>query len=315
MDYTTIDVGINNELAPVSTTGSNYYSIIVVNNTAEGLLTVNLPLGVDTNGNGTPDFFDISQAIDIITAGTYNVPGWGSGSVSARWVRYAGERLGGAHFTFNNRNPVLTFSHFCEILEFTGEVAYTPGPNAVTGSVTLTNSAEPIFTWAGPVAFQKASTNKYNLLTLQDNFWTNQWDETLEVWEQDFTRNSARPTNYTGILEFLDGDKLTFEPDYWWWRLIITDTADTDGDGIPNFSDDLPGLLPRRPNVALTRTPTNLLLRISGDVGHLHQVQEASAINSLSWPTIASVTLTNDPQVVALPLPTGSARFWRVAAQ
>src|SRR6185503_18091588 len=117
--------------------------------------------------------------------------------------------------------------------------------------------------------------NKFNLLILQgSDYWTNQWDQTIDLYlNQLFSRDLARPTNYTGNLEFFDGDPNTFDIDYERWRLVITDTADSDQDGIPNFSDDLQSALPRRPNLSLVRTSTNLLLRISGDVGRLHQVQ------------------------------------------
>jgi len=33
------------------------------------------------------------------------------------------------------------------------------------------------------------------------------------------------------------------------------------------------------------------------------------------WQTILSITLTNDPQTVSLPLPAVAQKFWRVSAQ
>jgi hypothetical protein len=73
--------------------------------------------------------------------------------------------------------------------------------------------------------------------------------------------------------------------------------------------------LPRKPLLALTRGATNLFLSISGDVGRLHQIQQTSSLTLTNWQTVQSVTLTNDPQQVLLPIPTNGPAFWRVSAQ
>jgi hypothetical protein len=57
------------------------------------------------------------------------------------------------------------------------------------------------------------------------------------------------------------------------------------------------------------------VLRIGGDVGHPHLVQAAASPNATNWTTVQSLTLTNDPQNVTLPLPIASPTFWRVKAQ
>jgi hypothetical protein len=62
-------------------------------------------------------------------------------------------------------------------------------------------------------------------------------------------------------------------------------------------------------------TSTNLQLWISGDVGHAHVLQEALSPNATSWQTVQTLSLTNDPQVIALNPPSGSAKFWRVVAE
>jgi hypothetical protein len=169
----------------------------------------------------------------------------------------------------------------------------------------------------GPVQFSKVFTNKYNLLTLQPSVWTNASAQALDVFGGHlYSRDLTRLSNYSGYLEFQDGDPNTpSDDDYYLWWLTITDLNDTDHDMIPDFSDDPASALPRRPSLSLAATATNVLLTIHGDVGHLHQVQEAAVINPASWPTVLSVTLTNDPQIVPLPKPTGSAKFWRVQAQ
>ena len=87
---------------------------------------------------------------------------------------------------------------------------------------------------------------------------------------------------------------------------------DADHDGIPDFSDDPQVIAPRAPMLSLNRGSTNLLLTMHGYVGETCEIQEATAIDAATWPMILSVTLTNDPQTVSLPLPETGTRFWRV---
>lgn len=88
---------------------------------------------------------------------------------------------------------------------------------------------------------------------------------------------------------------------------------DADQDGIPDFSDAPGGGLPRAPQLALRRDGTNLWLSLSGDVGVLHEVDQAPAPTGALWTLVSSVVLTNDPHTFALPLP-GSNTFWRARA-
>ena len=62
-------------------------------------------------------------------------------------------------------------------------------------------------------------------------------------------------------------------------------------------------------------TSTNLLLKISGDVGRLHRVLETTNLTAGNWLTNLSLTLTSDPQTVALPSPPVAVKFWRVKAE
>jgi hypothetical protein len=127
-----------------------------------------------------------------------------------------------------------------------------------------------------------------------------------------YVRLPAWPTNYGGYFDFDDWDPNTTDPDYVTWGLSIDDTNDFNHNGIPDFSDDPSA---RRPLFSLTVTASNLLFTIHGDVGHPHQVQESLILPATNWQTVASVTLTNDPQLVAVVLPTTRLKFWRVQAQ
>jgi hypothetical protein len=56
------------------------------------------------------------------------------------------------------------------------------------------------------------------------------------------------------------------------------------------------------------------LLTISGSVGHTNQIQQIAALTSTNWQTTQSFLQTDDPQVVSLPLPGATPKFWRVVA-
>jgi len=47
----------------------------------------------------------------------------------------------------------------------------------------------------------------------------------------------------------------------------------------------------------------------------VHQVQQVTSLALTNWQLVTSMTITNDPQVVLLPLPAASTAFWRVIAQ
>jgi hypothetical protein len=325
MDMTTLAAGINGELSPdffnSGYTNSTYVELFdeLGDEYFEGALVVDLPDVGDANGNGIFDFFEVSQGISSTSLGYYDINFIGQGGFTATWLREAGSAVG--HCVIPIRDPYnpsrqLTFLHAFEILEYTGPLTYTPGTNIVNASVDFTLTGDPLNSLKGPVTFQKSSTNRFNRLTLTSALMTNAVEQVLDLYTPTtFLRGTTFPTNYQGLVEFNDGDLNTLDDDYFTWMLSINDANDSDGDGIPDFSDDPQSALPRAPLLSLSRTATNLVLRISGDVGRVHQIQEASSVTATEWPTVMSVTLTNDPQFVSLPLPAGLATFWRVRAQ
>ena len=97
---------------------------------------------------------------------------------------------------------------------------------------------------------------------------------------------------------------------------FIDDQNDANANGIPDFSDD-PAVVtpPRAPQLVLTLGASNLWLAVSRDMGHTNLIQEIASLKATNWQTTLSFMLTNDPQVISLPLPAATTRFWRVLAQ
>ena len=322
MDLTFLSVGVNGELAfgdyfNAGYTHSTYLVLTdqLFGDVYEGAMALDVPTGGDANGNTYPDFFEVSQPVSATTSGIYNIPMIGSGSVSASWSRTAGSQFGVCVVTLKNSSfGNIVFTATFELIEYAGPLAYAPGSNTVSGMVTLTQTGNPANQMQGPVQFTKVSTNRFNKLILQPGAWSNNTMQTLSFTNDLFVRVAAWPTNYGGYFDFADFDPNTSDPDYVSWGMSIDDTNDFNHNAIPDFSDDPPSL-PRRPLMSLAITSTNFLVTIHGDIGHPHQVQESLVLPATNWQTVASVTLTNDPQNISLPLSATRAKFWRVQAQ
>jgi hypothetical protein len=162
----------------------------------------------------------------------------------------------------------------------------------------------------------KSSLNPSNQLTLVGATLTNSALQTFTLFSSSLIfRDTMLLTNYYGAVEFNDGNPDTAAEDYFTWEISIDDPNDTDLDTIPDFSDNPEIVLPRAPSLVLARGPTNLLLSISGDIGRTHRILQKTVLNSANWTTNLSVQLTNDPQIVSLPLPPAATSFWQVLAE
>jgi hypothetical protein len=317
MDLSTTTNSPNGELAPwymIYTHRSkfrlNWMDIIEI--TGDFYLDVpNIP---DANGNGFNDSFEVSQAVSGTSSGEYDTV-LGGGTISATWTRGAGSKFGtcSLHMVDDTYGDLGTFQHTFEVMEYKGPLIFTPGTNTVSGDLNLTNDVGEI---QSTLSFTKSSADPYNELTLAGGNWTNAALQTFVCGSSDFYRDLNLETNYYGFVVYDDGDLNTGAADYRVWTLSIDDLNDSDDDAIPDFSDDPSGIAPpRRPLLTLSLGQSNLLLTISGDVGHVHDILESTTLTPGSWTTNVSVTLTNDPQTVLLPLPDVPQKFWRAVAE
>src|SRR5262249_45363261 len=144
------------------------------------------------------------------------------------------------------------------ILEYAGPLDYRTDSNKVSGAVRLLQTGAPDNRLTGPIEFTRSPTNRFDVLTLWHEVWTNASLQALKVsndvdW---FQRNLVLKTNYFGFVDFEDGDPNTTELDYLTWFLTIDDVNDSNGNGIPDFTDDvLPATL--APELVLTKGATN----------------------------------------------------------
>ena len=144
--------------------------------------------------------------------------------------------------------------------------------------------------------------------------WTNASSQTIHIGNDidSFLRDLTLKTNYYGFVDFDDGDPNTPDPDYLTWVLSIDDPNDSNGNGIPDFSDDPGPIVERKPALSLSLGSTNLLLSIRQGLGLACEIQRINSLGQTNWTAVSSLTLTNDPQSVPLSLPTNTASFWRL---
>ena len=292
-----------------------------LNESFPGYILLPIPIVGDVNGNGYADFFESGRSVNsATTSGSYSLSLWGSGALEATWSRAAGSSWGSCVLKFKfPSNPNLTWLTFdlsFQLLEYSGPVSYAPGVTAVSGRVELIQTDKPESRLGGPVTFIKTTTNRFNALMLQPDTWTNAAQQSLTYTNELFERDAQWPSNYFGYVIFDDD----FNPDtrypFGWWVLSLDDLNDANHNGIPDFSDDQGGPEPPRPpQLSLTRGATNFWLAISGEIGRVHEVQEATPVSLADWTTVWFQPLTSDPQVVSLPAPPGPGRFWRVVAR
>lgn len=319
LDFTTINNGVNGELGPLQA-GADFshgcwfnYNDGIFDEVIPGLLNLDVPVLGDANGNGFEDFFEVSQPGSGSTSGVYQFDYEGVvRGVSANWSRAAGSAFGTCVITLQGFG---TFTHTFQILEYTGPLLYTPGATTVSGTLHLEQTGSPETTLDGSLSFVKSTETPFDDLTLSAGTLTNAALQTLSFYDDTYGRDPDWATNYYGYLEFADGDPNTGEEDYGLWVLSIDDPNDSDADGIPDFSDDPEIALPRPPLLSIQHTADHLQLTIHGDVGRTHQIQEIDSLASTNWEDTISLTLTNDPQIVELPLPEAGPKFWRVLAK
>ena len=281
-----------------------------------GTLSLQLPPVSDVNQNGFNDFFETAMGTQATTTGMYTTV-LENGTISASWQRSAGAKDGICilHLVDSIYGDLGEFRHVFSLIEYNGSLSFIPGSNIVTGTLSLVQAGDPTSQFAGPIQFLKVSTNRFNQLVLQPGTWTNASAQMLSYTNELFSRELPWNTNYAGYVDFDDGDPNTGQRDYRRWVLAIDDANDANQNGIPDFSDDpSSGPAPEAPVLGLIWNTNMVQISISGTVGHVHDIQQATVLPATNWQTIASVTLTNSLQLVPIPYTSLAAAFWRVVA-
>jgi hypothetical protein len=282
-----------------------------------GDLVMDVPAATDNNQNGFPDFFEVQQAVaGEQTQGLY-AGAVDDGEVSAAWSRAEGSSMGTCRLTLTSSmfGELPEFTAQFELIEYTGTLDYLPGATNVAGTIHLLRTETPANTLAGPIAFSRAGTNRFDEFNLEAGAWTNAAGQTLTFTNSTVFRDTALDTNYFALVGFDDGDLQTSAPDYLVWQISIDDANDIDQDGIPDLSDDLPGIDGERPVLGISLANDRAQLQISGQAGQTYEVEETASLREPNWTLTLAVTLNSPVQTVELPVAGRSTVFWRVKAR
>ena len=129
LDLTTLSSGDNGELAldffNSGYTHSTYIDLYseLYDETDPGVMVMDVPDEGDANGNGFPDFWEVSQGVNGLTSsGVIQCSGFGINyNLTATWHRVAGSATGTCALTFPDpSNPFnkITFVHSFELIEY-----------------------------------------------------------------------------------------------------------------------------------------------------------------------------------------------------
>src|SRR5438093_779733 len=201
LDLSTIGLGApNGELAPTFSQPDHVSEFHLFNTTIEdtiedGILNLNVPAFTDSNTNGFPDFFEVSQAISGVSTGLYSSSPVDSGTIRATWNRSAGSKDGTCLLSLTSKTfgPLGDFTHTFELLEYAGTLNYTPTATNVSGTLDLTKSGDSSSKLPGPFSFLKSATNRFNALDLQPGVWTNSAGQSLSYTNDFFQRDPSMP--------------------------------------------------------------------------------------------------------------------------
>lgn len=275
-----------------------------------GFFYLNMPPYKDINTNGIHDFFDIDLPVEGGSSTGFYIDDYvgEEGTLSATWTRSASTNVGLCQLHMQSTNLDVTFNHVFSLPAYRGMLTYTPASNTVQGTIALRRMDQTNETLNGSIALKKQGIND---LLLQAGVWTNQVGQPFTYLDSAPGETVGRNNlNYVSYLDVMDGHFPTSYEDYTVWLLHILDTNDIDQNGIPDLSDSVTA---QALSIAISRWESKVQLTISGAVGRMYRIEQTGILPASRWSTIATFTLTNNPQGVTLDMPTSNA-WWRVAS-
>lgn len=312
--------GGNGELTPVSgnpNRGSGF--VLETDQFPQGLpgsIFFNTPAFRDVNGNGFDDFFESSEQVNPSqTSGAFTTD-LEDGTVQATWSRVAGSATGSCVLEMEGAifGVLPTFTHHFELIEYEGTLTYEPGETEVRGTLELMRTGNPEISLTGEVSISRNPVDPVNQIALTAGSWRDQEDRLVAFDNTLIDRDLNLSTNYFGRIVFQDGEPETAAPDFRTWMLSIDDPNDTDGDGIPDLSDNPVTPPPSPPHLALAVDDQELRLTLNGETGRTYTIETSPTVKPGVWTVETTVTLASESQVVSWPRAGGDHLFIRASA-
>lgn len=222
-----------------------------------GSLVLNLP-PLDSDGIGIPNFAQRDKAGNASVTGTYtrDWPNVVTIAITGNLTRSAGSTIGSYSVVDQaTGGSVANIGGTMEVQTYTGNFTYTRGAQNIVAVTMSRINAGATFNLTGNTPFTVTSANQISLPQFQ---MTNSVNGALyTVLATTFARTGNK---YIGSLQFADGDMRTSWADHTDWVFVITDSNDTDGNGIPDLSDSLPAA------PTITTQPQNQTVTVGANV-------------------------------------------------
>lgn len=256
-----------------------------------GSVTLKLPT-TDSDGNGLPDISQLNMGVNAAVSGAgtadWTLSGFtGPFSISGNLSRSANSQNGTYSMTVSNSNGSLFYSGTWGVSHVSGSVTYQRATtNTINFNVTAFNPDGNSMSWTGSTTFNVNSTNQ---VAIPQFYLTGTDSKTLAVYTQTvyaFTLNRTG-NKYVGNLSVSDGNLATSWPDYTSWVLEMTDSNDSNANGIPDLSDSLP--IPPK----ITTQPQNNIVNVGANATFTVAASGTSPLRyRWWWVTDAGVTNT-----------------------
>lgn len=256
-----------------------------------GAVSAFLPI-TDANGNTVPDWMEPANACNFsINAVMFtDYPNASSVLAPMTFTRAAGS-VTGTYTIKAGTAPTLTGTWALSAVDGTAT------PNRAAGTIALSYGTAPEVRTAS-ASFTPSGPNQVTIGTFTATGGTT--PPASSGAPISLTRNGP---NYTGPISFLDGNTLSPFADYQAWVVQVSDPADADADGVPDFSDAFLAL------PAITREP-GLRFDFPVTPGYTYRIMGSTDLKT--WTTYGSTTASGS--VWSYTAPPGSRAFLRIVS-
>lgn len=242
-----------------------------------GFIVGNYPT-TDNDANGVPDFLQLENAggFTITASQTAVYPTRLTASLTLSVTRSAGQVLG--TYSYYYPSTGRSGSSSWSIAHIGGTCSYTRGqPNPLTLALSTASFTGVVTTGSGSSTSTVNSLNQVTLPGLTVN------------WLDGKTTTTALPSvlsrtgnRYRGPLTIVDGLSETSWPDFTQWMLEVTDNNDSNGNGIPDWSDT-----PNNPLLGVAYAADSKTLVLTGQPSHQYTAYYST--NLTNWQVVGNL--------------------------
>ena len=257
-----------------------------------GSYTVSIPT-TDNDGNGIPDVIQYDKLGNYSATGSGNSAIVGPFSITFQFTRAAGSAVGTyIANTVNSLGGTNTINGVYNLVSYSGTVSYTRGVSN-TLSFNITNLASPNLSITGSTTFTTINSNQisYAAFTLSNN--------SGGVYHANAGTFNRSGNLYSGPLILSDGLLTTSWADFTSYIVQITDTNDSNSNGIPDFSDSVPPTINTQPVSQNTYMGSSVTFSVSAIANAPLSYQWQFNGSNISGANIASYTINNVQQANA----------------